>query len=96
MTDTPETDDLRDDIWKKPEVGGSDFAQMFKHSRKLERERDGWREAAYSLAEAIPASWDELQPPVEQLRKFKEMVACRNKKTKEFLDNADKHSKMYP
>ena len=62
----------------------------------LNRECDGWREAAYSLAEAIPASWEELQPPAEQLQKFKEMVAFRNKKTKEFLDNADKHSKMYP
>jgi hypothetical protein len=46
MTDTPETDKLRDDIWKKPEVGGSDFAQMFRHARKLERARD---EASESL-----------------------------------------------
>ena len=45
---------------------------------------------------AMTEQRDELQPPVEQLRKFKEMVACRNKKTKEFIDNADKHSKMYP
>ena len=62
----------------------------------LNRECDGWREAAYSLAEAIPASWEELQPPAEQLRKFKEMVALQNEKTKKLLDNADKHSKMYP
>jgi len=61
-----------------------------------ECERDGWREAAYSLGEAIPPSWEELQPPAEQLRKFKEMVALQNKKTEKLLDNADKHSKMYP
>jgi len=46
---TPETDKLRDDIWKKPEVGGSDFAAMFEHSRKLERERDEARETVKSL-----------------------------------------------
>ena len=62
----------------------------------LERERDGWREAAYALGEALPPSWEELQPPAEQLRKFKEMVALQNKKTEKLLDNADKHSKMYP
>lgn len=62
----------------------------------LNRECDGWREAAYALAEALPPSWEELQPAAEQLRKFKEMVALQNEKSKEFLDNADKHSKMYP
>ena len=49
---------------------------------QAERERDGWREAAYALAEALPPSWEELQPPAEQLRKFKEMVALQNEKTK--------------
>ena len=62
----------------------------------LERERDGWREAAYALGEALPPSWETLQPPAEQLRKFKEMVALENEKTKKLLDNADKHSKHYP
>ena len=62
----------------------------------LNRECYGWREAAYSLAEALPPSWEELQPPAEQLQKFKEMVALQNEKTKKLLDNADKHSKMYP
>lgn len=62
----------------------------------LKHERDGWREAAYSLGEAIPASWDDLQPPAQQLRKFKEMTALENEKIKELLDNADKHSRMYP
>ena len=92
MTDTPETDAMEyfDAMCDPDRVVEADF------SRKLERERDGWREAAYSLAEAIPASWEELQPPAAQLAKFKEMVALRNAKTKEFLDNADKHSKMYP
>jgi predicted nucleic-acid-binding Zn-ribbon protein len=63
---------------------------------ELERERDGWREAAYALGEAIPASWEELQPAAEQLRKFKEMVALQNEKTKNFLDIVDKHSKNVP
>ena len=58
------------------------------HMARLERERDGWREAAYSLGEAIPASWETLQPPAEQLRKFKEMVALENEKTKKLLDKA--------
>jgi len=40
MTNTPETDELRDDIWATSYVEGSDFAQMFEHARKLERERD--------------------------------------------------------
>ena len=99
MSDTPETDkSVRTfQAWDVPSARHVIVEYVFIHTAKrLERERDGWREAAYSLAEAIPASWDELQPPVEQLRKFKEMVACQNKKTKEFLDNADKHSKMYP
>jgi len=64
--------------------------------KKLIEARDGWKEAAYSLGEALPPSWEELQPPAEQLRKFKEMVALENEKTKKLLDNADKHSKMYP
>ena len=51
----------------------------------LNRECDGWREAAYSLGEAIPASWDERQPPAAQLQKFKEMVALQNEKTKKLL-----------
>jgi chromosome segregation ATPase len=62
---------------------------------ELERERDGWREAAYALAEAIPASWEELQPPAEQLRKFKEMVALQNEKTKKLLDIADQWVPRY-
>ena len=92
MSDTPETDAIAviEGNWDTKALRMRDFA------RKLERERDGWREAAYSLGEALPASWEELQPPAEQLRKFKEMVAIRNKKTKELLNNADKHSKMYP
>jgi hypothetical protein len=65
-------------------------------SEEIEREMIGWREAAYALAEALPPSWEALQPPAEQLRKFKEMVALQNEKTKKLLDIADKHSKMYP
>jgi hypothetical protein len=77
-------------------TANDEYFKLAAENEKLEHERDGWREAAYSLAEALPPSWEELQPPAEQLQKFKEMVAFRNKKTKEFLDNADKHSKMYP
>ena len=73
-----------------------DLKERAKLVAELIKERDGWREAAYSLGEAIPASWETLQPPAEQLRKFKEMVALENEKTKKLLDNADKHSKMYP
>lgn len=77
-------------------TANDEYFKLAAENEKLERERDGWREAAYSLGEAIPASWEELQPPAEQLRKFKEMVALQNKKTEKLLDNADKHSKMYP
>ena len=52
---------------------------------ELIEERDGWREAAYALAEALPPSWEELQPPAAQLAKFKEMVALQNEKTKKKL-----------
>jgi hypothetical protein len=40
MSNTPETDELRDDIWQSVYVEGQDFMQMLEHSRKLERERD--------------------------------------------------------
>ena len=73
-----------------------DLKERAKLVAELIEERDGWREAAYSLGEAIPASWESLQPPAEQLRKFKVMVQLQNEKTKKLLDNADKHSKMYP
>ena len=62
-----------------------DLKERAKLVAELIEERDGWREAAYSLAEALPASWEELQPPAEQLRKFKEMVALQNEKTKKLL-----------
>jgi len=73
-----------------------DLKERAKRVAVLIEERDSWREAAYALGEALPPSWEELQPPVEQLRKFKEMVALQNEKTKKLLDIADKHSKMYP
>ena len=73
-----------------------DLKERAKLVAELIEERDGWREAAYALAEAIPASWEKLQPPAAQLQKFKEMVALQTEKTKNFLDIADKHSKMYP
>ena len=98
MSDTPETDEelAYRGFGVFTMSGLPATAVNVSFARELERERDGWRKAAYSLGEALPASWEELQPPAEQLRKFKEMVAFQNKKTKELLNNADKHSKMYP
>jgi biotin synthase-related radical SAM superfamily protein len=46
MTDTPETDELRDDIWASVYIEGQDFMQMLEHARKMERERDEAREDA--------------------------------------------------
>ncbi len=99
MSDTPETDkSVRTfQAWDVPSARHVMVEYVFVHTAKrLERELNGWREAAYALAEALPPSWEELQPPAEQLRKFKEMVELQNKKTEKLLDNADKHSKMYP
>ena len=49
---------------------------------ELERERDGWREAANGLASAIPVSWEELQPLAAQLQKYIEMTTIENEKIK--------------
>jgi hypothetical protein len=57
MTDTPETDELRDDIWASVYVDGQDFMQMLEHARKLERERDDAREHRDRLAEALILNW---------------------------------------
>jgi hypothetical protein len=57
-----------------------DLKERAKLVAELIEERDGWREAAYSLGEAIPASWEELQPPAAQLAKFKEMVKLQHEK----------------
>jgi len=40
MTDTPETDALRDEIWDTPYRDGDDFSKMLDHAKKLESERD--------------------------------------------------------
>jgi signal transduction histidine kinase len=40
MTDTPETDELHEDICNGPYVEGRDYEKMFQHARELERERD--------------------------------------------------------
>jgi hypothetical protein len=100
MSKTPRTDAIIKEYKDSPWLIAAQLAllasELEQKLNELERERDGWKEAAYSLGEAIPASWDELQPPAEQLRKFKEMVALENEKTKKLLDNADKHSKLYP
>jgi len=57
-----------------------DLKERAKLVAELIEERDGWREAAYALGEAIPASWEELQPPAAQLAKFKEMVKLQHEK----------------
>jgi hypothetical protein len=57
-----------------------DLKERAKLVAELIEERDGWREAAYSLGEAIPASWESLQPPAAQLAKFKEMIKLQHEK----------------
>jgi len=94
MSNTPRTDDQS--VRYYDDATGERIRQLERELTAVTEQRDGWREAAYSLGEAIPASWETLRPPAEQLRKFKEMVALQNEKTKKLLDNADKHSKMYP
>jgi len=95
MTDTPETDKrvkdnkhirfLEEDHWSLN--GKFTYTHpIVALCRRLERERDGWKEAAYALAEALPPSWEELQPPAAQLAKFKEMAALQNEKTKKELN----------
>jgi hypothetical protein len=54
MSDTPETDELKEDIWATPYVDGQDFDLMVDHARKLERERDEARGQRDSLA---PSAW---------------------------------------
>jgi hypothetical protein len=49
MTNTPETDELRDDIWASVYVEGQDFMQMLEHARKLERQRDKLAEVLQSI-----------------------------------------------
>jgi hypothetical protein len=98
MSKTPRTDAIIKAYKDNPWLVGAQLALL---ASELEQQlndviaaRDGWKEAAYSLGEALPPSWETLQPPAEQLRKFKEMVALENEKTKKLLkllDNADKH-----
>jgi len=64
MTDTPETDELRDDIWATSYVEGSDFAQMFEHARKLERERDRLTEA---ISRILELATHELYLAIEEI-----------------------------
>jgi len=84
LADTPETDAVIETV--RNECDDVAYLGVMLFARTLERERDGWREAAYTLAEALPPSWEELQPPAAQLAKFKEMVALQNEKTKKLLD----------
>jgi hypothetical protein len=94
MSKTPRTDTIIKEYKDSPWLIAAQLAllasELEQQLNDVMAERDGWKEAAYSLGEAIPASWEELQPPAEQLRKFKEMVALQNKKTEKLLDNADK------
>jgi len=83
MSDTPETD--KSNLFVETWDGKFIDAVPIAFAEELERERNGWREAAYALAEALPPSWEELQPPAAQLAKFKEMVELQNEKTKKKL-----------
>ena len=61
MSDTPETDAIKEDIWATPYVEGQDFSLMVDHAKKLERERDEAREQRDRLAEALQkvvTAWD--------------------------------------
>jgi len=85
MSKTPRTDEIvkkyKDSPWliaAQLALLASDLEQQLNDAMA---ERDGWKEAAYSLGEALPPSWETLQPPAEQLRKFKEMVALENEIT---------------
>jgi cell division septum initiation protein DivIVA len=49
MTDTPETEELHEDICTTPYVEGHDYEKMLQHARELERERDEARETVESL-----------------------------------------------
>jgi len=69
--------DKHDAILKDRNIGIRKAAELLK-------ELKGWKEAAYSLGEALPASWDKLQPPAAQLAKFKEMVALQNEKDEKY------------
>jgi len=72
MTNTPETDELRDDIWATSYVEGSDFAQMFEHSRKLERERDEAREIIATIEIRHAAVMLHTQSIVDEANQFRE------------------------
>ena len=81
MSDTPETDAVRDnvfDIWG----GWSDNAakKLLKHARRLERERDSERALADRLAEAANAVIDQWETPNWRLREStaKYMNTLRN------------------
>jgi len=84
LADTPETDAVIETV--RNECDDVAYLGVMLFARTLERERNGWREAAYALAEALPPSWEELQPPATQLAKFKEMVALQNEKTAKKLN----------
>jgi hypothetical protein len=93
---TPSEGEERVSYWKQSDYLLKELGKAQERMIDAERERNGWREAAYALGEALSPSWETLQPPAAQLAKFKEMVALQNERTKKLLDNADKHSKMYP
>jgi hypothetical protein len=58
MTNTPETDELRDDVWASVYIEGQDFMQMLEHARRLERERDKLAEVLRSSApSALTIDW---------------------------------------
>ena len=65
MSDTPETDAVRDnvfDIWG----GWSDNAakKLLKHARRLERERDSERALADRLADALKGIWPFIEEDI--------------------------------
>ena len=51
MSDTPDTDNLRNEINADEDKHDFDFAIMTEHSRKLERERNKYKNAILSCLE---------------------------------------------
>jgi hypothetical protein len=61
MTDTPETDALRDEIWDTPYRDGDDFSKMLDHAKKLERQRDEAREQRDAFIKEIEIANERLR-----------------------------------
>jgi hypothetical protein len=98
MTDTPETDHIENNL------GDDAHPILLSFCRKLERERDSWK-AAHDNQVKLKRIISERPDLKEHAKLVAELIKdcgeywgyyheefCKEK----LLDNADKHSKMYP